>query len=288
MCIRDRDSKDRKLQGKPQIAGTRKRAIYVWFDPEENFWRLRFTSQTWAFLQLEISSDTNISSVDPIDFKMRPPLQPRLLLSEDGGYRQATLPQLPSCTSAAPADFDNDTDVDLFLVCTQSIVNTPDLLLKNNGKGVFSLMHSHGAEGTNEGIGQKAAIADIDNDGFQDLFVINGLGPASPITRGPYQLFHNKGNHNHWLKLRLEGTLSNKDGIGAQVIIKAGGKTQLREQNGKSHYGAQDDITMHFGLLNSTLVDKISIHWPSGTIQYLYNIKADQTLHIVESSAGNQ
>ncbi|WP_419593684.1 ASPIC/UnbV domain-containing protein [Thiolapillus sp.] len=80
--------------------------------------------------------------------------------------------------------------------------------------------------------------------------------------------------------------MSNKDGIGAQVIIKAGGKTQLREQNGKSHY--QDDITMHFGLLNSTLVDKISIHWPSGTIQYLYNIKADQTLHIVESSAENQ
>ncbi|WP_419608516.1 ASPIC/UnbV domain-containing protein, partial [Thiolapillus sp.] len=81
---------------------------------------------------------------------------------------------------------------------------------------------------------------------------------------------------------------SNKDGIGAQVVIQAGGKTQLREQNGKSHYGAQDDITMHFGLLGSTMVDKISIHWPSGTTQNLQDIKADQTLHIVESSAENQ
>ena len=282
------DSKDRKLQGKPQIAGTRKRAIYVWFDPEANLWRLRFTSQTWAFLQLEITAGTGLSGVDPIGFNKQPPPQPQLLLSTDQGYQQAALPVLPGCTSAAAADFDNDTDVDLFLVCTQSVVNTPDLLLENKGKGVFSLVHRHGAEGTNKGIGQKAAIADIDNDGFQDLFVINGLGPASPLTRGPYQLFHNKGNDNHWLKLRLEGTLSNKDGIGAQVVIQAGGKTQLREQNGKSHYGAQDDITMHFGLLGSTMVDKISIHWPSGTTQNLQDIKADQTLHIVESSAENQ
>ena len=188
----------------------------------------------------------------------------------------------PSCSSAAAADFDNDMDVDLYLVCTETVANQPNILLENKGNGTFRKLNHHGAEGSKIGIGNKAMIADYNNDGFLDIFVTNGLGIVSPINQGPYQLFQNSGNENHWLKIKLEGVQSNRDAIGAEVLLKSGGKTQLREQNGKSHYGAQDDIVLHFGLGSNTRVDDITVRWPSGIVQHLYNISADQTLHLTE------
>ena len=276
----DLDAKEADVQGAPEIRIPRKRAIYLWFDARTKTWKLRFTSQSWAFLQLEIISSQPIDATEPVGFRIPPPLQPLLLLSTDQGFIRAPLPKLPSCSSAATADFDNDGDLDLYLVCTLSILNQPNLLLKNDGKGNFQLVQKHGAEGTLRGVGQKAAIADYDNDGYPDLFVINGLGPASPLTRGPYQLFHNLGGNNHWLKVDLEGTTSNKDAIGAQVLVTTGDTTQLREQSGMSHYGAQDDRLLHFGLGRQTSVKEMKIRWPDGTMQILENIPADQILHV--------
>ncbi len=269
---------DAALHGRPIIDKVRNRAIYLWFNPRENFWQLRFTSQAWAFLQLEIESSSPISRITPAGFKVAKPLQPVLLLSTQEGYRKASLPELPSCSSTATADFDNDRDLDIYLVCTESILNRPNIFLENDGKANFSILRKHGAEGTDVGVGQKAAVADYDNDGYPDLFVINGLGPASPLTRGPYQLFHNLGGDNHWLKIKLEGVGSNRDGTGSQVLLTADEKTQLREQNGMSHYGAQDDIVLHFGLGDSDRVDRLLVLWPDGSTQKLENLPVDQTI----------
>ncbi len=273
---------DEEVLGEPALPETRKRAVYVWYEPETTTWRLRFTSESWAFLQLEILSSERIDNVKAYGFEPTSPLQPLLLLSRESGYREKFLGKFPSCPSAAAADFDNDMDIDLYLVCTESVANTPNLLYLNDGKGKFTKYKNHGAEGSKIGIGNKAMIADYNNDGFPDIFVTNGLGVVSPINQGPYQLFRNTGNTNHWLKIKLEGTKSNRDGIGAAVLLLAGNKTQLREQNGKTHYGAQDDIILHFGLGSNTLVDKITVLWPSGKIQTLDNIKSNQLLHIKE------
>lgn len=279
---------DENVLGEPQIKETRKRGVYIWYEPKTSSWHIRFTSETWAFLQLEIVGSEIIQNVKPYGFESNSPLQPVALYSSESGYKEKFLGKFPSCSSAAAADFDNDMDVDLYLVCTQSVANRDNQLYENLGNGKFRKVSAHGAEGTYVGIGNKAMIADYNNDGFPDIFVINGLGVVSPINQGPYQLFKNTGNNNHWLKIKLSGTKSNRDGVGAEVLVRAGGKTQLREQNGKSHYGAQDDIVLHFGLGAYLSADEITIRWPSGTIQRLYDVKADQTLSITERNPDGQ
>jgi len=279
---------DENVLGEPQITETRKRGVYIWYEPKTSSWHIRFTSETWAFLQLEIVGSEIIQNVKPYGFESNSPLQPVALFSSKSGYKEKFLGKFPSCPSAAAADFDNDMDVDLYLVCTESVANRHNQLYENQGNGKFRKVSTHGAEGTKVGIGNKAMIADYNNDGFPDIFIINGLGVVSPINQGPYQLFKNTGNNNHWLKIKLSGTKSNRDGVGAEVLVKAGGKTQLREQNGKSHYGAQDDIVLHFGLGTNLSADEITIRWPSGITQRLYDVKADQTLSITERNTDGQ
>lgn len=103
---------------------------------------------------------------------------------------------------------------------------------------------------------------------------------------GPYLLFRNRANSNHWLEIDLQGTKSNRDGIGARVLVTAGGKTQLREQNGGCHTKVQNHTRLHFGLGDSEVVEAITVRWPSGIVQELKEIKPDQVLRIAEAGGG--
>jgi hypothetical protein len=173
-------------------------------------------------------------------------------------------------------------DVDIYLSCTSSVINLSNILYENQGDGTFTAVPgAGGAPGSTLGKGDIVTTADYDNDGFLDLFVTNGWSTYS-FNHGPYQIYHNVGNDNHWLEIDLEGVLSNRDGVGSRVLVTAGGVTQLREQNGGMHRFAQDYKRIHFGLGDNTLVDKITIHWPSGTVQEIKNIPADQILQITE------
>jgi len=111
--------------------------------------------------------------------------------------------------------------------------------------------------------------------------VTNGLG-SPPLHDGPHQLFHNIGNQNHWIEIDLEGTTSNRDAIGARVTATAGGVAQVRAQLGGIHNKAQDQKRLHFGLGSHTSVDQIVVEWPSGILQTLQAVPADQILQIVE------
>ena len=124
--------------------------------------------------------------------------------------------------------------------------------------------------------------ADFNRDGFLDLFVTNGGGFEPVAAEGPHQLFQNSGNSNHWLELDFEGSKSNRDGIGAQIFLAAGGIRQVRIQDGGMHYMAQHHQRIHFGLGKHEIVDEIEVRWPSGIVQRLENIKADQILLIRE------
>ena len=113
----------------------------------------------------------------------------------------------------------------------------------------------------------------------------NSGGPGTALTENtPYQVFHNQGNNNHWIEIDLVGTDSNRDAIGARVILTAGGVTQLREQSGGMLYKAQNHQRLHFGLGDNETIDEIVITWPSGRVQKLRDLPVDQLITITEPS----
>ena len=104
-----------------------------------------------------------------------------------------------------------------------------------------------------------------------------------PAEDGDYRLYRNRGNQNHWLEIDLVGTKSNRDGVGAFVYLTAGGKRQVRLQDGGVHHRGQNHQRLHFGLAEHAVVDEIEVHWPSGTVQRLSGVAANQILTIKES-----
>ena len=212
----------------------------------------------------------------------------RLLLQTPSGFvdapRNPALDARTACDSVVAGDFDNDMDMDVYIVCRGQVQNRPNVLLQNDGHGVFRVVpFAGGAAGSTAGRGDSAVSADFDNDGFLDLFITNGYGEA-PYSNGPYQLFRNRRNANHWLELKLRGVQSNRDGVGAKVILTAGGVSQLREQSGGVHRFAQNHQRLHFGLGSHTVATTVTVHWPSGVVQTLRNVAADQIVQVTERS----
>jgi hypothetical protein len=80
----------------------------------------------------------------------------------------------------------------------------------------------------------------------------------------------------------LEGTRSNRNGIGSVVHVTAGGVTQMRMQDGRVHHRGQNHSRSHFGLAENAQIEKITVHWPSGVEQVLSGMKADQVIRIKE------
>ncbi len=185
--------------------------------------------------------------------------------------------------SVVAEDFDNDMDVDVYVVrASDGTSNLPNVLYENQGDGTFTAVEAAGgAFGTTLGDGDSATTADYDLDGFIDLFVTNGSG-GNPASQ---QLFRNQGNGNNWLQIDLEGTASNRDGIGAQVYVTSGGVTQRRDQMGGIHKWSQNYKRLHFGLGQNTQIDKIEIRWPSGLVQELENISVNQIIQISETGS---
>ena len=86
----------------------------------------------------------------------------------------------------------------------------------------------------------------------------------------------------HWVVIKLKGTKSNRDGIGARVEVFAAGKSQTAERVAGSGYLSQNDARLHFGLDAATTVDKLIVHWPSGRVQTLEKLAVDRVLNVEE------
>jgi hypothetical protein len=268
----------------PHLAGTDS-GLYIGYDPVSERWSVR-TSNRQLFEAI-IRSSTGITQVSRLGPSPQPnTAEDRFYMQMPGRLTNVTagsgLETPTECSSIAAGDFDNDMDVDLYMVCSGPVVNKPNLLFENEGDGTFlAVPNAGGAAGSSDGRGDSVAMADYDRDGFLDLFVTNGAG-APPLGEGPHQLFRNLGNGNHWIEIDLEGVTSNRNGIGARVTATAGGLRQLREQAGGMHSRSQNHMRLHFGLGDNTYVDELVVEWPSGIVQEIGPVLADQVLHITE------
>lgn len=177
-------------------------------------------------------------------------------------------------------DFDNDGDVDLFV----PVINSANVLYRNDGDGTFTNVDV-GSPLTEGRVDQGASWMDYDNDGFLDLSVPCGEG--SPAVNLLYRnSLPGVGNVNHWLKVKVEGTVSNRQGLGAKVRVCAriGGRQvwQLRQMASNSIPAGGSEFLAHFGLGDATRADVVRIEWPSGIVQELTSVASKQVLTVTE------
>jgi hypothetical protein len=124
-------------------------------------------------------------------------------------------------------------------------------------------------------VGRGAAVADFLNDGQQYL-LMTVLDGSPVLLRPPANM------KNHWMRIRVQGTKSNRDGYGARVEVTAGGVTYNEEVRSGSSFLSANDPRLHFGLGNASAVDGIVVRWPSGHVDKVGREAADQELLIEE------
>jgi hypothetical protein len=124
-------------------------------------------------------------------------------------------------------------------------------------------------------VARGAAYADFDNDGDLDIIVTTNNGPA--------RLFRNDGgNRNHVLRVQTVGTTSNRDGIGARVEVSVGGVRRWQIVKTGSSYASQSELPLTFGLGGASAVDGMRVSWPSGRVDTVGALQANQTITIQE------
>jgi len=126
-------------------------------------------------------------------------------------------------------------------------------------------------------MGAGVALFDYDNDGRVDAVVNTNEGPA-------YVLHNETSTENHWILLKLTGHRSNRDGIGAEVKVVTTSAAQFATVTTTSSYLSASDKRVHFGLGESEVVQQIQVRWPSGIVQTLKDVHANQILQIDEPS----
>lgn len=180
--------------------------------------------------------------------------------------------------SSSFMDYDNDGNIDIYKTngALKHLYGQESQLFRNEGNGTFNEISLElGPYFSKEYVGRGSCIGDYDNDGDLDIFIVN-LNDHCRFLR------NNKGNLNNWITINLVGTTSNRDGIGATVKVTSGGKTQMTQKKSTVGYLSQNDPRLHFGLAKNTMVEKIVVKWPSGKVQVLTNVKANQILDIKE------
>ncbi|MFK7739945.1 MAG: CRTAC1 family protein [Planctomycetota bacterium] len=182
-------------------------------------------------------------------------------------------------------DYDNDGWQDLHVVQW----GTPNLMFKNPAQPASAnapWSDQAAALGINfPWIQHCAAIADFDDDGRIDLLERFHAGPPQAQAPDGIGIYQNQvtGGGN-WIKFRTRGTVSNRDGIGARFVVQSGSLVQRQQRRNGTGFLTGSDPRLHFGLGAASSVDRVDIYWPSGQIQHLTNIAANQIVDVVEPS----
>ncbi len=183
-------------------------------------------------------------------------------------------------------DYDNDGRKDLFVAQGHVMDNIqlstpalrylePLLLMRNDGRKFVDVSKASGDAFSIPHASRGAAFGDLDNDGFIDV--------AVNVLNGRALILHNEGgNGNHWLSVSTTGTVSNRDGIGAKVRLVSASGEQYGYVSTAGSYQSASDKRVHFGLGRDSSVQLVEITWPSGKVQTLRDVPADQFLAVKE------
>lgn len=186
-------------------------------------------------------------------------------------------------------DLDNDGWLDFFLVTGQVYPELepvlpkyprrgPRILFRNQGDGTFIEIDSATEPAiASRHVSRGCAFGDFDNDGDLDIVIMNQNEPPSLLR-------NDAPPGNHWIKIRLRGTKSNRSAIGARVVVRSGNKSQVQEVMSQSSYVSSNDPRLHFGLGQALFVD-IEIRWPLGSVEIHKNIPSNQLITVTEGSS---
>lgn len=209
--------------------------------------------------------------------------------------------------SSAIEDYDNDGDMDILL----SNISDTNKLYRNNGDGTFTDVYS--ASGIDSQVGSwELQAADFNNDGWMDflwqnskeLYLNNGNltftgydlsfseGGIGDLNNDGFldvqfnnQVFYNVPNANNWIKIKLQGIQSNRNGIGARIEIYGAFGKQIREIKSGNGFSHQSTLNAHFGIGTETAITQIIIRWPSGIVDTITNPTINNATLVVEGSS---
>jgi hypothetical protein len=187
-------------------------------------------------------------------------------------------------------DFDNDGWPDLILVNGHvypevdsqhlgSNYKEPRILYHNNGDGTFSDVSSSAGLGiTSAASARGLAVGDLWNDGRMSAVISN-------MNAVPSLLVNQIRTSNHWIAIRPVGSKSNRDGIGARILVKAANRILVDEVRSGSSYISNSDMRVHFGLAASTKIEWVEVRWPSGLVERFTDLTVD-AIHTIKEGAG--
>lgn len=193
-----------------------------------------------------------------------------LMENIDGKYfREISLPEVLSSFSfqAVMRDFDNDGWLDILLAGVEGAI-----LLHNKGNKSFDVIRNI----IGPSLARSLTTGDINDDGFPDIHAHIGE-PINDVGVKDDELWLNTPNSNHYLKINLEGKISNRSGIGARLEVYGAWGRQIRYVKGGESYGIFNSLQQHFGLGTSPHIDSLIVLWPSGIKDKYTDISADKT-----------